>query len=439
MIRIRRFAGGSGLIALLTLLLAGTPAAAQCVGDCDENHRVAVNELIVGVNIALQRATVADCASLDTDGDARVAINELIGAVNNALRGCGFAGRYSAAVDIDGSVGAVDLLAAGDGTVRGTVTIGTAAARPALLISTVVDVAGSFDPATGAFEVTGTFRAPDGMTFDVRLAGQLGGPFTLAIGDRTYDASFAADGTPTPTATPRGATHVIRVGQPGLPFDPEVLEIDPGDEVVWAFAQGSHSVRAATLDAIGLPSCAPSGLFSSSVGSPGGEIAYLFTVPGRYGYHCGVPGHCEAGETGYIDVRGTPSPTPTRTATASPTVAVPTAPPTPDTIGGVSTRLLGFFSGTASVGTFMQPARLQIQVNDGVVTVLDLSEFPNVFPNPVQMSILSATSVAYESSGPPPISFTLSLNEAGHVVGSYTVTDPIMPHLPIAFDLVREP
>ena len=156
----------------LGVLLLGAPAQAQCVGDCNGDGMVAINELITGVNIALQRAAVATCASLDGDGDGRVAINELIGAVNNALRGCGFAGRYSAAVDIDDVVGAVDLLAASDGTVRGTVAIGAAATRPALQIGTVIDVAGSFDPATGAFEVTGTFRAPDGMTFDVRLAGQ---------------------------------------------------------------------------------------------------------------------------------------------------------------------------------------------------------------------------------------------------------------------------
>ena len=422
---------------LATVWLIGlAPAFAQCVGDCDENHLVAVNELIAGVNMALQRATATDCPSLDTDGDARVAINELIGAVNNALRGCGFAGRYTAPVDIDGSGGAVDLLAAGDGTVRGTVTIGTAAARPALLISTVVDVAGSFDPATGAFEVTGTFRAPDGMTFDVRLAGQLGGPFTLTIGDRTYDASFAADGTPTPTATPRGATHVITVGQPGRPFDPEVLEIDPGDEVVWAFAQGSHSL---TLEAPGLPSCVPSGLITTNVLPAGAEVVYLFVAPGRYGFHCGVPGHCEAGESGYIDVRGTPSPTPTRTWTASPTVAVPTATPTPDTIGGVSTRMLGTFSGLAVIATQMLPARLQVRIDAGIVTVLDLSQFPYLSPNPVQMTVLSPTNLSYQSAGPPAVDFTLTLDQRQHVVGGYAVTDPIMPHLPINFDLVREP
>lgn len=421
-------------------LIGAAPAFAQCVGDCDESGAVAVNELITGVNIALARAAVETCASLDTDADGLVAINEIIGAVNNALRGCGFAGRYTAAVALDdGALGTVELLAAADGTARGTVAIGSAAARPALQIGAVIDVSGTFDPGSGAFAVTGTFLGSGGETVTVRLSGQLGGAFTLEIGGRPYDASFAAAATPTPTKTPRGATHVIRIGQPGLPFDPEVLEIDPGDTVVWLWVQGAHSLRAATLNEIGQPSCTASGLFESTAAPPGAEFAYLFTVPGRYGFHCGVPGHCENFETGYIEVRGTPSPSPTRTPTASPTIAVPTATPTPATIGGVSTRLLGFFSGTATVGIIMFPARLQIQVNDGVVTVLDLSQFPNLSPNPVQMTVLSPTTLAYESAGPPPVSLTLTLGDDGHVVGSYTVTDPVMPHLPISFDLIREP
>ena len=422
--------------------IGAAAALAQCAGDCDGNGSVAVNELITGVNIALARAAVATCASLDGDADGRVAINELIAAVNNALRGCGFTGRYASAVPLDdGARGAVDLLAAADGTVRGTVTIAATAARPALQIATVVDVSGTFDPATGDFSVTGSFVGTGGETITVRLAGRLGGPFTLAIGGRAYDATFAtaATPTPTPTRTPRGATHVIEIGRPALPFDPEVLEIDPGDTVVWRWVAGSHSLRAATLNAIGQPSCTASGLFESTVAPPGAEFSYRFSVPGRYGFHCGVPGHCEAGETGYVDVRGTPSPTPTRTATVPPTVAVPTATPTPETVGGVSTRMLGFFSGTASVGTFSQPARLQIQVTDGVVSVADLSQFPNLSPNPVQMTVLSPTSLAYTSAGPPPVSLTLALGDDGHVRGSYTVTDPVMPHLPIAFDLTREP
>jgi plastocyanin len=426
--------------AIAAWLCSSAPAWGQCVGDCDESGSVAVNELVIGVNIALSRAAVDSCASLDTNGDGQVAINELIGAVGNALRGCGFAGRYTAAVELDGgATGTIELAAAPDGHATGSLTIDEPAAVRARLSATVVSISGDYDPTTGSFLVTGSFRGPGGEIIMVRLSGQLGGEFMLQIGDVSYSSSFAtrATPTPTPTATPSGAVHMVKVGQPALPFDPEVLEINPGDTVVWMWVQGTHSVRSAELNTIGQPSCTASGLFDSGAKSSG-TFSYTFTTPGRYGFHCGVAGHCENFESGYIDVRGTPSPTPTRTWTASPTIAIPTSTPTPETIGGVSTRMLGTFSGVASVGTQMLPARLQIQVNDGVVTVSDVSAFPNLFPNPLQMTVLSPTSLSYASAGPPPIAFTLSLNAQGHVVGRYTVTDPIMPHLPIDYDVTRE-
>lgn len=65
----------------------GTGPAA-CVGDCSGNGEVIVNELIIGVNIALSRADVSACPSFDVNHDGSVVINELISGVNNALKGC---------------------------------------------------------------------------------------------------------------------------------------------------------------------------------------------------------------------------------------------------------------------------------------------------------------------------------------------------------------
>jgi len=68
-----------------------TPTATSepaCVGDCDDDHRVTVAELVTGVNIALDRATVAACTALDRDNDQRVTIAELVAAVSRALEGC---------------------------------------------------------------------------------------------------------------------------------------------------------------------------------------------------------------------------------------------------------------------------------------------------------------------------------------------------------------
>ena len=59
-----------------------------CVGDCNDDGVVAVNELISGVNIALGNSAVSTCPSFDTNGDEMVAINELIAGVNSLLNGC---------------------------------------------------------------------------------------------------------------------------------------------------------------------------------------------------------------------------------------------------------------------------------------------------------------------------------------------------------------
>ncbi len=65
----------------------GTAAAQPCAGDCDGDGGVAINELILGVNLALGVGEGA-CAAIDADGDGAVQINELVGGVANALAGC---------------------------------------------------------------------------------------------------------------------------------------------------------------------------------------------------------------------------------------------------------------------------------------------------------------------------------------------------------------
>ncbi|MDX2171150.1 MAG: hypothetical protein SF182_29040 [Deltaproteobacteria bacterium] len=60
----------------------------SCVGDCNGDGQVAINELITGVNIALGSSPVSACPSFDVNKDGQVAINELITGVNNALGTC---------------------------------------------------------------------------------------------------------------------------------------------------------------------------------------------------------------------------------------------------------------------------------------------------------------------------------------------------------------
>ncbi len=62
--------------------------APACTGDCDGNGMVAINELILGVNIALGAKQVNACPAF-ADSRGMVDIAQLIKGVNNALNGCG--------------------------------------------------------------------------------------------------------------------------------------------------------------------------------------------------------------------------------------------------------------------------------------------------------------------------------------------------------------
>lgn len=69
-------------------LATASLASAQCVGDCDGDGVVAINELIHGVDMALAGRNISECPSLDVDRDGGVSIGELITAVRAALSGC---------------------------------------------------------------------------------------------------------------------------------------------------------------------------------------------------------------------------------------------------------------------------------------------------------------------------------------------------------------
>lgn len=64
-----------------------TPPAV-CEGDCDTSGRVAVDEIVTLVSIALGRAPIADCQAGNLDGNQQITINELMAAVNSSLAGC---------------------------------------------------------------------------------------------------------------------------------------------------------------------------------------------------------------------------------------------------------------------------------------------------------------------------------------------------------------
>ena len=64
------------------------PPTLPCLGDCNADGTVTVDELIRGVNIALGNAAASVCGVFDANADESVTIDEVVKAVNNALNGC---------------------------------------------------------------------------------------------------------------------------------------------------------------------------------------------------------------------------------------------------------------------------------------------------------------------------------------------------------------
>ena len=65
-----------------------SPAANDCVGDCDGNGIVTVDELVTGVNIALGHTSPAQCPAFDCNHGGQMGVNCVVKAVDAAINGC---------------------------------------------------------------------------------------------------------------------------------------------------------------------------------------------------------------------------------------------------------------------------------------------------------------------------------------------------------------
>ncbi len=65
-----------------------TPTVATCVGDCNGDGIVTVDELLTMVNIALGNAQLQSCVAGDGNNDGQISVDEILTAVNNGLNGC---------------------------------------------------------------------------------------------------------------------------------------------------------------------------------------------------------------------------------------------------------------------------------------------------------------------------------------------------------------
>lgn len=82
----RRFA--ATLAVALSLHWSPVRAGALCAGDCDDDGRVTVDELVRGVTIGLGIATAETCPQYSCSNPECVVIDLLVSGVASALRGC---------------------------------------------------------------------------------------------------------------------------------------------------------------------------------------------------------------------------------------------------------------------------------------------------------------------------------------------------------------
>jgi hypothetical protein len=62
---------------------------AACVGNCDVDNGVTIDELLTMVNVALGTMPTSSCPTGDANQDGAITVEEIVMAVNNALGGCG--------------------------------------------------------------------------------------------------------------------------------------------------------------------------------------------------------------------------------------------------------------------------------------------------------------------------------------------------------------
>lgn len=77
-----------GAAVALTMAAADARAQGVCLGDCNGDGFVTVDEVVTMVNIALGMADVSTCTAGDADSSGSITVDEIVSALTNALEGC---------------------------------------------------------------------------------------------------------------------------------------------------------------------------------------------------------------------------------------------------------------------------------------------------------------------------------------------------------------
>jgi len=60
----------------------------MCLGDCNGDGRVTIDDVVRAVGVLLGGNFLATCSACDANGDGRITVDELVRAVGNLLSGC---------------------------------------------------------------------------------------------------------------------------------------------------------------------------------------------------------------------------------------------------------------------------------------------------------------------------------------------------------------
>ena len=250
-----------GAVVICAVALRATTVLAACPGDCGGNGEVTVDELVLGVNIALGTASVSQCTAMDSSGEGEVTINELIAAVNSALNGCmtgNLAGDYSGAVTFDSThAGSINLTADANGQVSGALLVTeTPRIRRSLSFAfpvggVSVALTGPYDLVSGGFEASGSFVDANGQTTSVVVSGNLPGPtgsapINVYVGSdppfsATLSAGMLATPTPTPGPTPPPGNGPRIAFASGAPSQIFVINVDGSGKTQLTHSSGNST------------------------------------------------------------------------------------------------------------------------------------------------------------------------------------------------------
>ena len=167
----------------------------KCIGDCNGDDAVSIDELVLAVRIALGENETSDCLVADRDGSGTVEIDELIAAVSVALSGCGAegcpieAGTYTLTQTSGGmvQVGTLAIPFPAGGTMVLDVQ---PASSPDCFHDTVVPFPGGFTSPAYCIPGTGyTARLIQRACGVGRVASRGGGDYTISeLGDSSSQA-----------------------------------------------------------------------------------------------------------------------------------------------------------------------------------------------------------------------------------------------------------